>query len=318
MTHKTRSLIQVNSAVFLWGVTLMFPKGIDMSPQGIVFYRALISAIALAIFIKATGGKLRVKQPKDYWVMGVLGGLMCVHWVTLFMALQKTEVAIAIIALNTYPALTAIAEPLAHGKWPRWMDVILAVVVLVGVLIMLPETGSDGAAKFVINLGVAKVSLPKIDLNDSTTVAVILAVISGALFATRNIVIRKFAKGYSGSTLMFYQTLITFICLARFVPTAAEVYTPRAIGLLVALGVVFTALPQSLYAAGLGHLTAKTVGILSLMQVLYGAFWGYMFFSEKIELRTAIGGAIILAVIILETLRNAGPKTDAQPPVPEM
>jgi len=296
----------------------MFPKGIDMSPEGIVFFRALISAVALAIFIKATGGKLRVKQPKDYIVMGVLGLLMCVHWVTLFASLQMTEVAIAIIALNTYPALTAIAEPLAHGKWPKLMDVVLAVVVLVGVLFMLPETNAGGAAGPVIDLGLFRVGLPKIDFNDPTTVAVTLAVISGALFATRNIVIRKYAKGYGGSTLMFYQTLITTVCLVWFIPTSAEVYTPRAAGLLLALGVVFTALPQSLYAAGLGHLSAKTVGILSLMQVLYGAFWGYMFFSETIDLRTAIGGAIILGCIMFETLRNAGPKAAPEPPVPEM
>ena len=296
MKPRTASLIQVNSAVFLWGVTLMFPKIIDMPPEGMVFYRAIISAIALAIFVKATGGKLGVKRLKDYWVMGALGLIMCVHWVTLFHALQMTDVAVAIIALNTYPALTAIAEPIAHGKWPKRMDVVLAAVVLGGVLIMLPE----------------------INFDNNATIAVTLAVISGILFASRNIVIRKYAKGYGGSTLMFYQTLITSLCLVWFIPTTAETYTPRAIGLLLALGVVFTALPQSLYAHGLGHLSAKTVGILSLMQVLYGAFWGYMFFSERIDLRTMIGGAIILGCIILETLRNAGPKQPVPDPVPEM
>ena len=208
MKPKTASLIQVNSAVFLWGLTLMFPKGIDMSPAGIVFFRAIISAVALAIFVKATGGKLGVKRPKDYWVMGVLGLIMCVHWVTLFAALQKTEVAVAIIALNTYPALTAIAEPLAFGKRPRLMDVVLAVVVLGGVLIMLPEISFDNTA----------------------TVAVTLAVISGMLFASRNIIIRKVATGYSGSTLMFYQTLITTVCLIPFIPTAGELYTPGPSG----------------------------------------------------------------------------------------
>ena len=287
MKPKTLSLIHVNSAVFLWGVTLQFPKVIEMSPEGIVFFRALISAVVLAIFLKATGGRLGVKRPKDYWVMGVLGVLMCVHWVTLFAALQLTEVAVAIIALNTYPALTAIAEPLAFGKRPRAMDVVLAIIVLVGVLIMLPEASLDNTA----------------------TVAIALAVGSGVLFASRNIVIRKYATGYSGSTLMFWQTAITTACLIPFIPTAGEVYTPQAVGMLLALGIAFTALPQSLYAAGLRHLSAKTVGILALMQVLYGAIWGYLLFTETIDLRTAIGGAIILTCIILETLRT----TNRQP-----
>lgn len=295
MKPKTASLIQVNSAVFLWGLTLMFPKGIEMSPAGIVFFRALLSVAAIGIVFKATGGRLGVKRPKDYWVMGVLGLLMCVHWVTLFAALQMTEAAVAVVALNTYPALTTLAEPFAFGKRPRLMDVVLAVVVLGGVLIMLPEISFDNKA----------------------TLAIALAVGSGALFGARNIVIRKYANHYSGGALMFWQTLVTCACLVWLVPTSADVYTPRAIGLLVALGVVFTALPQSLYAHGLRRLSAKTVGILSLMQVLYGAFWGYMLFAETIDLRTAIGGAIILGCIILETLRNTErkPATPADAPL---
>jgi drug/metabolite transporter (DMT)-like permease len=134
-------------------------------------------------------------------------------------------------------------------------------------------------------------------------------VTSGALFATRNIIIHKYAKAYSGSTLMFYQTVITAVLLIAFVPRSAEPYTPEAVGMLVLLGAIFTALPQSLYAAGLRHLSAKTVGILSLMQVLYAGFWGYVLRGETVTLRTVIGGSIILACIAFETLRN----TQARP-----
>jgi len=255
-----------------------------MGPAGIVFFRALLSVVAIGIVFRATGGRLGVKRPKDDWLMSVLGVLMCIHWVTLFAALQLAEAAVVVVALNTYPALVTLAEPIAFGKRPRAMDVVLAIIVLGGVLIMLPEISFDNKA----------------------TLAIALAVVSGALFGTRNIVIRKYANHYSGGALMFWQTLVTCVCLLAFIPTSAETYTPRAVGLLVALGVIFTALPQSLYAHGLRHLSAKTVGILSLMQVLYAAFWGYLLFAETIDLRTAIGGAIILACIILETLRNTG------------
>jgi drug/metabolite transporter (DMT)-like permease len=237
MKPKTLSLFRVNSAVFLWGLTMMFPKGIAMSPQAIVFFRSLVSVAALAIFLKATGGRLGVKRPRDYWLMAVLGLLLCVHWVTLFTALQLAEAAIVVVALNTYPALITLVEPLAYGRLPRRMDVFLATVVLGGVLIMLPE----------------------VSLTNQVTLAIALVVGSGALFAMRNIFIRKYASHYTGSTLMFWQTLVAFLCMLPFVPTTAEVYTARAVGLLVALGVVFTALPQSLYASGLRHLSAKTV-----------------------------------------------------------
>ncbi len=290
MRPKTLSLLQVNSAVVLWGLTVMFPKLIAMSPYGIVAFRSVVAAIAIAIFMKLTGGSLRIQHRKDYATMGVLGVMLCVHWVTLFTALQLAEAAVVVVALNTYPALTALAEPLFFGRRPPLLDIVLAGVVFAGVCIMLPA----------------------VSLNNATTLAIALAVGSGALFALRNIFIRKYGSAYSGSTLMFYQTVITAVMLIAFIPRSAAPYTPEAIGMLLLLGAIFTALPQSLYAAGLRHLSAKTVGILSLMQVLYAGFWGYMLKDEIIDLRTAIGGSVVLACIIFEILHTA----QSKPPVP--
>jgi drug/metabolite transporter (DMT)-like permease len=305
MKPKALSLIQVNGAVVLWGLTVMFPKLIDMSPYGIVAFRSVVAAASIAIFMKFTGGSLAIQRRKDYWLMGVLGVILAVHWVTLFTALQMAEAAVVVIALNTYPALTALLEPLASRKLPKLMDTVLAVIVFACVLLLLPGTGA------MLTLGPITLTLPRLAFDNQTSIAIALAVTSGALFATRNIIIHKYAKAYSGSTLMFYQTVITAVLLVAFIPRSAAPYTPQAIGMLVLLGVIFTALPQSLYAAGLRHLSAKTVGILSLMQVLYAGFWGYMLKGETITTRTAIGGSIILTCIIFETLRN----TQAKPPV---
>ncbi len=303
MRPKTTSLIQVNSAVVLWGLTVMFPKLIEMSPYGIVCFRSVVAAVSIAIFMKFTGGSLRIQQRKDWWLMGVLGVILAVHWVTLFAALQMADAAVVVVALNTYPAVTALLEPLASRRWPKPLDILLAMIVFASVLLLLPGSGPS------VTLFNVTVTLPVLRFDNDTSIAIILAVTSGALFATRNIIIHKYAKAYSGSTLMFYQTVITAVLLIAFVPRSAEPYTPEAVGMLVLLGAIFTALPQSLYAAGLRHLSAKTVGILSLMQVLYAGFWGYVLRGETVTLRTVIGGSIILACIAFETLRN----TQARP-----
>ena len=72
----------------------------------------------------------------------------------------------------------------------------------------------------------------------------------------------------------------------------------------VLLGVVFTALPQTLFSASFTHLSAKTVSILATLLPFYGAFWGYLIHKELVTVRTAVGGAMILACIIYETARS--------------
>jgi drug/metabolite transporter (DMT)-like permease len=281
MRPKTLSLIQVNSAVFLWGLTTMFPKWLQLTPITLVFFRSLASAIVLVIFLKSTGSRIDIKRREDYPLMGLLGVILCVHWVTLFTALQMAKAAVVIIALNTYPALTTLVEPLFYRKRPKRIDVGLAIAVFAGVYILLPELAWN-----------------------RTTVAIGLAVLSGSLFALRNIIIRKHANHYGGSTLMLWQTLPTCILLLPLTFIFPERVSDTELGVLAMLGVVFTALPQSLYAAGLKHLTAKTVGILSLMQVFWGGMWGYFLFKEHITIRTVIGGSIILACVAFEVLRN--------------
>jgi drug/metabolite transporter (DMT)-like permease len=305
MKPKTLSLIQVNSAVFLWGLTVTFAKQIDtLTPEAIVCFRAIITVIVLWVFLKLTGGTVRVHRRKDYGLMVLLGVMLCVHWVTLFAALKMAEIAVVVVALNTYPALTTLVEPLFYRKLPKLRDVGLACIVVFGVLLLLPGGEHD------VHLFGLTIDLPSFSFTGQTSIAIGLAVLSGALFATRNIIIRKYASGYGGSVLMFWQSLITFPLLLGFIPLDPEPYTPKIISLVLLLGSVFTALPQSLYATSMKHLSAKTVGILSLMQVFYAGIWGYLLFEELISLRTAIGGSIILACVAFEVLRNTqAPKT---------
>jgi len=69
--------------------------------------------------------------------------------------------------------------------------------------------------------------------------------------------------------------------------------------------VVFTAIPQTLFAASLKSLSTKTVSIIATLLPFYGALLGYLVHGETVALRTAIGGLIILACVLFETFRAA-------------
>lgn len=291
MNSRHGSLVQLNVAVLLWGGTAMFAKGVALPVGQIICLRSLIAAVVLLLFLLAVRTPVRVKRG-HYRAMVLLGLVLSVHWLTLFQALKISTAAVAILAFHTYPVFTALVEPFAFGERLKKTDLALALGVFAGVLIMIPE----------INLG------------NTTTQGIALGVVSGLLFMVRNLMTRRYVRDYPGSALMFWQVLVTGVILlpTLFLPGTSE-YPPRTVGLLLLLGVVFTALPQTLFSSSMRNLSAKTAGILATLQPFYVAFLGYLIHDETVTLRTVAGGLLILACIAFETARNVGQQPPAEP-----
>jgi drug/metabolite transporter (DMT)-like permease len=282
MQPRKISLIQLNIGVLMWGGTAMFAKGIALPVSHIICLRSLIGAAALAALVAWRRGSLRPSGNRHYVLMLTLGLLLCVHWLTYFKALKVSTAAVAILALHTYPVITAIIEPFLFSERLRKSDILLAIAVFIGILIMTPS----------------------LSLSDTTTQGIVLGVISGLFFMARNLLTRKYVHQYSSSMLMFWQMLITGAVLAPVLLIAPVAWTGQTAGLLLLLGVVFTAVPHTLFSASFKNLSAKTVGIIATLLPFYGAIFGYLIHDETLALRTVVGGAIVLIAIAFETVRS--------------
>ena len=69
------------------------------------------------------------------------------------------------------------------------------------------------------------------------------------------------------------------------------------------LGILFTALPHTLYTNSLAHLKARSVGVIATLLPVYGAVTAAFFLGEIPSTRTLVGGSIILVAVIIETAR---------------
>ena len=284
MTPRTRNLIQINLAALIWGGTVMFAKGVPLPVGHIVCFRALFAAAVLFSFLVAFRAPIKMKCTAHYGIMVVLGIILCVHWLMLYRALRISSAAVGTLSLSTYPVFATFVEPLVFREKLRKVDIVLVVGVFAGILVMIPQ----------------------VSLSNATTQAILLGVVSGLLFMARNLVVRKYVQEYSSSLLLFWQMLVVGVLLVPllFLSPKAE-YSPETVGLLVLFGTAFTALPQTLFAASMKHLSVKTVSLISTLQVFYGAFFGYLIHGETLTLRTAFGGLLILTCVIIETIRKA-------------
>jgi len=287
MKNHTEGLLSVHSAVLIFGLTALFSKFISLSAIEITLLRSIFAAAAITIYIKLLNESLSLHNKRDYWIVAVLGILLGTHWVTYFHAMQISSIAIGIISLYTYPVITVFLEPFFHGERPHIKDIISALFVLFGIYLLVPE----------------------FSINNETALGVFWGVLSAFLFAMRNIIHGRFFKAYPARHGLFYQTLFIILLLLPFSGHVIIELNQQQWLQLALLGVLFTALPHTLFANSLLHLKAKTVGLIGCMQVLYGTLFAAVFLAELPDWKTMAGGIIVISAAAYETITTVKQKT---------
>lgn len=282
MHQVQKSLWSLHLAVILLGVTALFSRLIPLSATDITFGRSVIACITLAVLVKLSGASLRLHSAKDYMMGCLLGVIMAAHWVTYFASMQYASVSVGMIALFTFPVITVLLEPFFEGIKLVWQDMVSALVVVLGIFLIVPETS----------------------MQNEVTLGIAVGVFSAVLYSFRNLMHRKYFSHYSGAHAMAFQTLVISICLLFFFSEdlfAAEAST--FIWLLV-LGTVCTALPHAMIAYTLTHLRAKTFSLIACMQPFYGVILAMLVLDEEPGWQTLVGGLLVISAALYETINT--------------
>ena len=276
---EQQSLLYLHIAVFLFGGTAIFSKLIGLPALDITVYRTGIAALALFTLLTLQKKKITLASKKDYGIAILLGVVVGIHWVTYFAAMQMAGVTVGIIAFFTYPVITIFIEPLFNKSAPKAKDMLTALVVIIGIVLLIPE----------INFG------------NQITLGIVTGVFSAVFFALRNILHKNYFSHYSGPHTMLYQTLVACLMLCLFIEIPPGQVTQRDWLLLLLVGAVFTATPHALFASSLRHLSATTAGLISCLQPLYGSILAFMLLHERPNILTMIGGLMVVSAAIFET-----------------
>lgn len=279
MQSQQQSLIYLHIAVLLFGGTALFAKLIGLNALDITAYRAAIAGVAICVLLTLQKKPIKLHHAKDYVIAILLGVAVGIHWVTYFAGMQLAGITVGMLAFFTYPVITVFLEPLFNKSKPKAKDIISAVVVIIGIYLLIPN----------VNLG------------DDITLGVVTGVVSALFFAIRNITHKRYFSEYGGPQTMFYQTLVASLMLCTFIEVPITQINDTDLILLLIAGVVFTAMPHSLFAASLKNLSAATAGLISCLQPLYGTILAIIILHERPSVMTLIGGALIVSAACFET-----------------
>ena len=95
--------------------------------------------------------KIREKDRMTVFLSGVLMG---VHWITYFIALKLSSVAIGMLSVFTYPIITTFLEPLMLKSKFKKSNLLLGLMVLVGIYFLAPEFSLENDQFKAIGFGV--------------------------------------------------------------------------------------------------------------------------------------------------------------------
>ena len=276
-----KNLIQLNFAVLLISTSGTLGRYIDLPVPLIILLRSFFGGIFLFLFCKWK--KLTFKiQKKDRVVVLLSGVLMGMHWITYFISLKLSSVAIGMLSVFTYPVITTFLEPLMLKTKFNKSNILLGLTVLAGIYFLAPEFNIENDQFKAIGFGV----------------------FSAFCYSIRNIYMKSKASEYEGSILMVYQLIIVTVLLSPFFYLSDMSGLQASLPALLILAFVTTATGHSLFIYSFRNFTVSTASIISSVQPIYGIIIGMIVLGEYPTLSTIFGGTLILGTVIVESIRN--------------
>ena len=270
-------LIVLSQIIF--GTVSVFVRLSEMPAAVAVFFRCLIASIALAIYFAARPRELLpiLKWNQTLGLIALLGLITALNWWGFFEAVRLTSVqnTLALYSLSSVISILMAAALFKERLTARqWLYVATA---LSGALVVMRVWAG-------------------FDLASSSMYGSFCALGAGALYAVVPLIAR-YLKHVPALVLVFGPTLIGTIV---FLPYGAEVIahasavSTRSWAAVVALGLLNTVLPFSLYFKGLKKIEISVAAVLQYLYALSSVLFAWLVFDERLTASFIVGAVLII------------------------
>lgn len=272
--------IALHVIVFVWGFTGILGKVIQIPYYSIVWYRMLIAAVSLFLYLLLAKKQWDFSTKKLASFFGV-GFIVAAHWATFFAALQVSNVSIVLSTLASTTLFVAFLEPLIHRRRIILYELVLGVLVILG-LFLIFQFESQFSLGIVLSL---------------------FAAFFAALFSTLNGVLVRHTPS---TQISFWEMFGGLVGMSIYI-LLFENFTPRDfspsgldIFYLLVLGVICTALAFVISVQVMKVLSPFTVSISVNMEPIYAIILALIFFGddEKMTPGFYAGALIILGTVL--------------------
>lgn len=284
MTYRTGVLLVV-IAGFLWSTQGLIIRQIDSTDTwAILFWRCLGTLPALFVWMTFTARGRPIASLHRAGISGVIGGVGLVFAFSgSIYAMQATTIANAVFLFSASPFFAALLGWLILGEKVRpatWAAIGLGGF---GMFIMVREGLSSGALS-----------------------GNIAALASALGFAAFTVALRWHRMQDMLPAVFLGAAFSLIVALGMLTLSQAPLIVSGAdIAIAMGLGAGVVGLGLGLYTLGSKVIPAAELTLLSMIEVLLGPVWVFIFLDERASAGTFLGGAILTAAVVFNGLSGA-------------
>jgi drug/metabolite transporter, DME family len=284
MRYGTGAVLVLVAGV-IWSLMSLLLRQIESpSTWAILFWRSAGTIPVLLAFMAWQIGGNPLRTIRQTGLAGVLGGLaLIVAFAGSVYAVQSTTVANAVFLFTASPFVAALlgmallGEPVRPATWAAMAIAVLGMFVMVREGLAIGAlAGNIAAILSAVGFGAFAVMLRWGRVADSTPI-----VLLGALFT---MVVSLFILSVQGQTVML--------------PVADMAWALLMGACCLAVGMV-------LFTIGSRVVPAAESTLLSFTEIMLAPVWVWLFLGESASTATFIGGAILLAAVVLNAVAGA-------------
>jgi drug/metabolite transporter (DMT)-like permease len=278
---KFTSYLSLHLIVFIWGFTAVLGALITIQADALVWYRMLIAAVFLFLFILFKKESFRIPI-KEFVKLIFVGLLIAVHWIFFFEAIHVSNVSITLAVFSLGAFLASILEPIFYGRKVLWYEVFFGLIIIAALAMIL-----------------------QVEMHYFAGMMFALAsIIIGVLFTLMN---GKLIEKHEPSVITFYEFLagvffitIYFLFINKFNVNFFILTTNDWVYLLI-LSSVCTAYAFTASVKVMRILSPYTVMLTTSLEPVYGIILAFFIIGgkEKMSIEFYIGAIIIVITVIL-------------------
>jgi drug/metabolite transporter (DMT)-like permease len=281
-----RSLIQLHVFVILAGLTAPIGNLIQLNGLVLVFYRMLLTVIALLpiYLMHQQTSQVSIKDKSKLMLIGVL---IAIHWVCFYGSIKLANVSIALVCISSVGIFTAVLEPLIFKSKFIWNDILIGLLSLIGILFIF-----------------------QFDIQFRT--GILVGLVSAFFASIFTIINKRLTTQYTTQTIQTFEMFggfgflaIIILCINAYQHNPFVIPTKLDWFWLIILSLVCTVLANHLMLNALKKISAFTLNVTLNLEPVYGIIIAILLFQEHKQMGKGfyIGIVLIAISVLLQMFR---------------
>src|SRR5438132_827605 len=289
-----RGALLVACAAVCWSSGGLIARLVTTSPWTTSLWRSLFASLFLVVVLWIARRRSILAQWRDGGRPVVAVAVCMALASTCFIfALAHTSVANTLILISTGPYVTGLLGWVLLGERVALRTWLTMGVALAGAIVMVSNSYSRG-----------------------TIVGDLLALVMATSFAIATVLVRRHPEIQMAPASALATTLTALVALPFSEPLETG---PRDLALLALFGVGNYGTGFLLFMAGARAIPAAQSALVGMLETVLGPLWVWLVLNERPGAATLMGGALILAALLANTLLDGVTRETARrcPATPE-